>query len=363
MDNNNNSSVEDGGNKKRKSDDISDNNNNSNSITSAATHLHSLLIAKEKELKEKEEDFDKRVKLYESKHPSTGTDTDILQLNVGGSTSISVRRSTLTQFPDTLLAATFSGRWDESMEKDRDGNIFIDQDPENFLLLVNYLRLRMNNQSRKVPEKYLPKPTYPLCYMLDYYGLMPAVYLQTWNGSRDKKISDEFTCEEKSYGAYELSTKTEDDNPVNFLYKLGLFANAGVSEFTVEFDKGTGGIVGWFCTNHTSSIYTLPDFNDGMDNHFLLDIADRKLYDNNGGLREENLKIAHMASVTKVVCTYDGHETYSIHVVDESGQPVCGGSDTLEKRMTRRLDHRVIPMISFYGKVTVSGLKYAIDEL
>ena len=30
-----------------------------------------------------------------------------LQLNVGG-TSISVRRSTLTQFPDTLLAATFS---------------------------------------------------------------------------------------------------------------------------------------------------------------------------------------------------------------------------------------------------------------
>lgn len=173
MDNNNNSSVEDGGNKKRKSDDISDNINNSNSITSAATHLHSLLIAKEKELKEKEEDFDKRVKLYESKHPSTGTDTDILQLNVGGSISISVRRSTLTQFPDTLLAATFSGRWDESMEKDRDGNIFIDQDPDNFLLLVNYLRLRMNNQSRKVPEKYLPKPTYPLCYMLDYYGLTP----------------------------------------------------------------------------------------------------------------------------------------------------------------------------------------------
>ena len=168
MDNNNNSSGEDGGNKKRKSDDISDNNNHSDSITSAATHLHSLLIAKEKELKGKEADFDKRVKLYESKHPSIGTDADILQLNVGGST-LSVRRSTLTQFPDTLLAATFSGRWDESMEKDRDGNIFIDQDPDNFLLLVNYLRLRMNNQSRKVPEKNLPKPTYSLCYMLEYY--------------------------------------------------------------------------------------------------------------------------------------------------------------------------------------------------
>ena len=70
MDNNNNSGGEDGGNKKRKSDDISDNQNNSDSITSAATHLHSLLIAKEKELKEKEDEFNRRVKLYESKHPS-----------------------------------------------------------------------------------------------------------------------------------------------------------------------------------------------------------------------------------------------------------------------------------------------------
>jgi len=203
--------------------------------------------------------------------------------------------------------------------------------------------------------------------MLEYYGLMPAVYQQTWMGSNGSKtrnmICDEFTCEEVSYGTYELSTKTDDQLPVNFLYKLGLFANAGVSEFTVEFDKGTGGIVGWFCTHYKSVVYNLPDFTDGMDNHFLLDIADRKLYDNNGGLREENLKIAHMASVTKVVCTYDGQKKYSIHVVDESGQPVCGGSDTLEKRMTRRQDDRVIPMISFSGKVTVSGLKYAIDEL
>jgi len=78
MDNNNSSSGEDGGNKKRKSDDISDNNNKSDSITTAATHLHSLLIAKEKELKEKEDEFDRRVKLYESKHPSIDTDTDIL---------------------------------------------------------------------------------------------------------------------------------------------------------------------------------------------------------------------------------------------------------------------------------------------
>jgi len=130
-------------------------------------------------------------------------------------------------------------------EKDRDGNIFIDQDPENFLLLVNYLRLRMNNQSRKVPEEHLPRLTYPLCYMLEYYGLMPAsaVYQQTWIGCCNELICKAFTCKEKSYGTYELSTKTADDAPVNFLYYLGAFAKAGVSEFTVEFDKGILGVL------------------------------------------------------------------------------------------------------------------------
>ena len=55
-----------------------------------------------------------------------------------------------------------------------------------------------------------------------------------------------------------------------------------------------------------------------------------------------------MASVTKVVCTYDGHKKYSIQVVDESG-PVCGGSDTLSKRIrgSGRQDYRVIPMFRF----------------
>jgi len=107
LENNNNSSGEDGGNKKRKSDDISDNKNNSDSITSAATHLHSLLIAKEKELKEKEAEFERRVKLYESKHPSIGTDTDILQLNVGGSTSISVRRKYTNTIPRYTTCRNF----------------------------------------------------------------------------------------------------------------------------------------------------------------------------------------------------------------------------------------------------------------
>eukprot|EP00984_Skeletonema_dohrnii_P005209 scaffold1824_cov104-Skeletonema_dohrnii-CCMP3373.AAC.9 len=107
-----------------------------------------------------------------------GSDNDILLLNVGGRTNIAVLRNLLTQFEGSMLAAKFSGRWDDSMEKDRDGNIFVDQDPENFMLLINYLRMRMNNQLKRVPNVHRPKPTYKLCTMLEYYNLLPGVYPQ-----------------------------------------------------------------------------------------------------------------------------------------------------------------------------------------
>ena len=135
------------------------------SITNAVTHLHNLLQTKEKELKEREADFSRRVKLFETTNPAMGSDNDIIQLNVGGRTNIAVLRNLLTQFEGSMLAAKFSGRWDDSMEKDRDGNIFVDQDPENFMLLINYLRMRMNNQLKRVPNVHRPKPlSYVRCW-------------------------------------------------------------------------------------------------------------------------------------------------------------------------------------------------------
>ena len=41
----------------------------SESITDAVTHLHNLLQTKEKELNEREADFDRRVKTFETNHP------------------------------------------------------------------------------------------------------------------------------------------------------------------------------------------------------------------------------------------------------------------------------------------------------
>ena len=84
-----------------------DSASSSDNITDVVSHLHNLLQTKEKELKEREADFDRRVKSFESTHPSIGSDNDIIQLNVGGQTNIAVLRSTLTQFEDSMLAAKF----------------------------------------------------------------------------------------------------------------------------------------------------------------------------------------------------------------------------------------------------------------
>ena len=206
-------------------------------IADSATHLHGLLISKEKELKEREEEFARQVTLFNSENPLMGKDTDILELNVGGRINIAVSRRTLTQFESSVLAAQFSGRWD--LEKDRNGNIFIDQKHDDFLILVDFLRLRMNSRSRQIPAKHLPKPTYSLCSMLECYDLMPGVYPQSWVGS-------DFNSEEKSYGNVVLSSKSKLGTVMACaVLNFGKFSDVGVSEFTCEFDRGTKGAVGF----------------------------------------------------------------------------------------------------------------------
>lgn len=66
-----------------------------------------IYTAYSKKLKEREDEFTRKVNLYESNNPSLGKDSDVLHLNVGGS-HITVLRRTLTQFKDSVLAAQFS---------------------------------------------------------------------------------------------------------------------------------------------------------------------------------------------------------------------------------------------------------------
>lgn len=66
-------------------------------------------------------------------------DDDIIYLNVGGVTFAS-NMSTLCQVPGSFLAPMFSGRWEDSLKKDKEGNVFLNFNPNCFKLILNYLR-------------------------------------------------------------------------------------------------------------------------------------------------------------------------------------------------------------------------------
>ena len=128
----------------------------------------------------------------ETKVTSTGSDhcedlggrpNDVLTLNVGGSLITTFRR-TLTSVPGSLLEAKFSGRWDESLERDQNGNIFVDQSIDIFLPLINFFR-RQACQVPTSPPLLAPglstfkgnKQQYEdFLVMIDYYGLTSALY-------------------------------------------------------------------------------------------------------------------------------------------------------------------------------------------
>eukprot|EP00744_Colponema_vietnamica_P027133 GILI01040554.1.p1 GENE.GILI01040554.1~~GILI01040554.1.p1 ORF type:complete len:240 (+),score=57.98 GILI01040554.1:35-721(+) len=63
--------------------------------------------------------------------------TEIVEINCGG-TILQTNRATLLQFEPTRLDAIFSGRWDVPLDKD--GRVFLDRDPEDFSLILLWLR-------------------------------------------------------------------------------------------------------------------------------------------------------------------------------------------------------------------------------
>lgn len=65
------------------------------------------------------------------------SESDILELNIGGTHEITTTRATLTKYKNSALAIFFSGQSPIPMLDDK---IFIDRDGEQFINLVNFLR-------------------------------------------------------------------------------------------------------------------------------------------------------------------------------------------------------------------------------
>ena len=83
----------------------------------------------------------------------TMSDNDIIHLNIGGQ-KLTTKRSTLCQVENSLLATMFSGRWEDSLERDQDGAVFLDFNPQYFVLILDYLREKRIAQ----PGKPIPLP-------------------------------------------------------------------------------------------------------------------------------------------------------------------------------------------------------------
>ncbi|GKY93703.1 hypothetical protein MPSEU_000337500 [Mayamaea pseudoterrestris] len=111
--------------------------------------------------------------------------SDVLTLNIGGKDLVMARRSTLTNVTGSELAETFSGRWDDSLPKDKDGNFYIDHEPEIFLPLLKFLRslncvvtsdLRSDRAPPITPCFSKPLDKNAFYRMVDSYGLTNVLF-------------------------------------------------------------------------------------------------------------------------------------------------------------------------------------------
>ena len=106
------------------------------------------------------------------------SDSDIIHLNVGGH-KLTTKRSTLCQVEGSLLASMFSGRWEDSLERDQDGAIFFDFNPQHFVVILDYLRAK----KIATPENPVPLPKVPddqaksFNNLLEYLGLSDEIVL------------------------------------------------------------------------------------------------------------------------------------------------------------------------------------------
>ena len=135
--------------------------------------LPKLLRERAEQLDERERELKKMKKALEE-NPSLGKPSDVLRLNVGG-TRIEVLRRTLTSVEGSMLAAKFSGRWDDSLEKDIDGNFFIDQPIELFLPMINYLRAKAC-MTPFAPAVKSPNFSDDFIRMTEYYGMTLGIF-------------------------------------------------------------------------------------------------------------------------------------------------------------------------------------------
>jgi hypothetical protein len=183
-------------------------------LESTLEALPNLLKKRQKDLVERERALEKQIAAFEKEKKTVCGDAapnDVLHLNVGG-TKMAVLRRTLTSVPGSMLASKFSGRWDDSMERDREGNFFVDQPFPVFELMVNYLRAKACQTPDAPPLKspHLTTATSvtkaDFLRMVEYYGMTLGIHpakIELYSKTPNKvEYSDELSVNASEWATF-----------------------------------------------------------------------------------------------------------------------------------------------------------------
>jgi hypothetical protein len=283
---------------------------------------------------------------------------DVLHLNIGGNTNVAVLRRTLTMMEGSLLASKFSGRW--QVERDRDGNIFVDQPPHLFLPLLHFLR----NKACETPSTTRakpPPPTQDFCRMVEYYHLTLAVYqmeLVPLTGNYDCIAIDNFP----SFRVTTTEFCTFDLMPVRH--------NRAVRSFQVTLGRSvTAAQIGWRRDSTLSSrdstrlllegAYDQRGIGD-VENTIGLDCIQCGIL-NDGGFTRMRLKQQACSNTNgddaavrtigqgSVICCVNGPEKLELYV---NGEKIDLGLLAL------KTSGRNIPCFSLHGELRVTSIVF-----
>ena len=114
------------------------------------------------------------------------SDDDIISLNVGGQ-KFTTTRSTLCQVEGSLLSTMFSGRWEDGLQRDQDGAVFFDFNPQYIGYILEYLRTKKIATPEK-PAK-LPKVSTDdwqnFTTLVEYLGLAEEIVVSADDVTND----------------------------------------------------------------------------------------------------------------------------------------------------------------------------------
>lgn len=144
------------------------------------------LHAERQEIQKRKADAERQQQqLSEKLSGASCNGNDVVGLNFGGERVVSVKRSLLQQFEDSMLSCMFSGRYEGQLDRDKDGNVFFDYSPSVMIPLIEHLRLHRD----AAPGCPAPLPVIPKEHnsawasMVSYLGL-EGIFTTIFSGIR-----------------------------------------------------------------------------------------------------------------------------------------------------------------------------------